>query len=102
MIFTTLLEKNKKQHVAEQEIVKAVTPKIEPHNKKEIVIIDDVSGVWDYKLAKCCCPLHGDPIFAFVTINDGVKIHRENCPNALQLVGKFGYRILDARWMTAS
>ena len=81
----------------------AVTKLAAPHqgkdNGKNFVSIDGKVGGWDYKLAKCCNPVHGDRIFAFVTINDGVKIHRESCPNAKQMSEKFGYRMLEARWI---
>lgn len=52
----------------------------------------------DYTLAKCCHPIYGDPIFGFVTINGGIKIHCTNCPNAPELRKRFGYRIVKARW----
>ena len=52
----------------------------------------------DYKLAPCCNPLPGDAVFGFITINDGIKIHRNNCPNAKQLRSNYAYRILSAKW----
>ena len=52
----------------------------------------------DYKLAPCCNPLPGDAVFCFITINDGIKIHRNNCPNAKQLRSNYAYRILSAKW----
>lgn len=52
----------------------------------------------DYQLAKCCHPVYGDPIFGFVTIGGGIKIHRETCPNATALKERFGYRVIKARW----
>jgi GTP pyrophosphokinase len=52
----------------------------------------------DYKLAKCCNPIFGDSIFGFVTINEGIKIHRTSCPNAAQLHQKYGYRVVNAKW----
>ena len=63
----------------------------------ELVIERNLKGV-DYQFAKCCDPQKGDEIFAFVTINGGIKIHRKNCPNAHDLQSRFGYRILKARW----
>lgn len=51
-----------------------------------------------YTLAKCCSPIHGDDIFGFITINDGIKIHRTNCPNAVAMMANYGYRIIRARW----
>lgn len=62
------------------------------------LIIDKQVANVDYKLAKCCNPIHGDNVFGFVTINEGIKIHRTNCPNAVQLIGKYGYRIVSAKW----
>jgi len=62
-----------------------------------LVIDDKVSNV-EYKLARCCNPIFGDEIFGFVTVGEGIKIHRLNCPNAVQLIGRYGYRIVKARW----
>ena len=63
----------------------------------ELIIERNLKGV-DYQFAKCCEPQKGDEIFAFVTISGGIKIHKKNCPNALDLQTRFGYRILRARW----
>jgi GTP diphosphokinase / guanosine-3',5'-bis(diphosphate) 3'-diphosphatase len=52
----------------------------------------------DYKLSACCNPIPGDEVFGFVTVNDGIKIHRINCPNAIELMSNYGYRIVKARW----
>ena len=52
----------------------------------------------DYKFAPCCNPIPGDDVFGFLTINDGIKIHRTNCPNAVQLMSKYAYRIIKTRW----
>ncbi|MGM0667221.1 MAG: RelA/SpoT family protein [Bacteroidota bacterium] len=62
-----------------------------------LVIENKVEGL-DYKLAKCCNPVPGDKIFGFVTIGEGVKIHRINCPNAANLMANYPYRVLMARW----
>jgi GTP pyrophosphokinase len=67
------------------------------HAEDYLVIDENLSNV-DFKLAKCCLPIMGDNIFGFVTINEGIKIHRTNCPNAVQLIGKYGYRVVKARW----
>ncbi|MBQ1796669.1 MAG: bifunctional (p)ppGpp synthetase/guanosine-3',5'-bis(diphosphate) 3'-pyrophosphohydrolase [Prevotella sp.] len=66
-------------------------------NDDVLVIDSNLKGV-DYQLAKCCHPIYGDPIFGFVTVNGGIKIHRENCPNAMELRRRFGYRIVKAKW----
>lgn len=63
----------------------------------ELVIDRNIKGL-DYTLAKCCSPIYGDDIFGFVTINNGIRIHRTNCPNAAALHEKCGYRIVKARW----
>jgi GTP diphosphokinase / guanosine-3',5'-bis(diphosphate) 3'-diphosphatase len=67
-------------------------------NSDDMLVIDEQVDSIDYKLAKCCNPIMGDNIFGFVTISEGIKIHRSNCPNAVQLIGKYGYRIVSAKW----
>lgn len=64
----------------------------------QIIIGDDYE--MQYNLAKCCNPLPGDPIFGFITVGEGVKIHRTNCPNAQRLLSQYGYRIIPASWRT--
>ena len=56
----------------------------------------------DYKLSVCCSPLPGDDVFGFLTINDGIKVHKSNCKNSLSLQSKFAYRILKAKWVDSS
>ncbi len=63
----------------------------------ELVIGSDLKGI-DYSLAKCCHPIFGDPIFGFVTVNGGIKVHRTTCPNARHLRENMPYRIVRARW----
>ena len=64
----------------------------------DVLVIDrNLKGI-DYQLARCCQPIYGDKVFGFVTINGGIKIHREDCPNAPELKKRFGYRIVKARW----
>lgn len=62
-----------------------------------LVIGEDLHKI-DYKLAPCCNPIPGDDVFGFITINEGIKIHRTNCPNAIKLMSNFGYRIVKAKW----
>ena len=52
-----------------------------------------------YTLSSCCNPISGDPVFGFLTINDGLKVHKKDCPNALTLQSNFGYRIILAKWV---
>lgn len=65
-----------------------------------LLIEDKVEGL-DYKLAKCCNPVPGDSIFGFVTISEGIKIHRTSCPNAHYMITRFPYRLISARWTKA-
>ena len=62
-----------------------------------LVIAQDLKNV-DFKLSKCCNPIYGDDVFGFVAVNGGIKIHRTDCPNAPQMIQRFGYRIVKARW----
>jgi guanosine-3',5'-bis(diphosphate) 3'-pyrophosphohydrolase len=62
-----------------------------------LVIGEDLQKI-DYKLAPCCNPIPGDDVFGFITVSDGIKIHRTNCPNAIKLMSNFGYRIVKAKW----
>ena len=55
----------------------------------------------DYRMAKCCNPIPGDNVFGFITIQGGITIHRNNCPNASRLKGKYEYRVLEIKWMTS-
>jgi len=67
-------------------------------NKDDVLVIGtDLKGV-DFKLAKCCNPIYGDDVFGFVAVAGGIKIHKTDCPNAPQMIARFGYRIVKARW----
>ena len=68
------------------------------HGSDDVLVIDrNLKGI-DYQLARCCQPIYGDAVFGFVTINGGIKIHRQDCPNAAELKKRFGYRIVKAKW----
>ena len=64
----------------------------------ELLIFDNAMDNIKYALAKCCNPIVGDDVFGFITINEGIKIHKTNCPNATELMSKYGYRIVKTRW----
>ncbi len=78
-------------------------PVIAPKRKSKgseddyLIVDKDISRI-DYVLAKCCNPIFGDPIFGFISIEKGITIHRQNCPNAPDLNGRYPYRIIKARW----
>lgn len=68
------------------------------HIDEDVLVIDrNLKGV-DYQLARCCQPIYGDKVFGFVTVSGGIKIHRDDCPNAPELKKRFGYRIVKAKW----
>jgi GTP diphosphokinase / guanosine-3',5'-bis(diphosphate) 3'-diphosphatase len=62
-----------------------------------LLIGEDMDKI-DYTLAKCCNPIPGDDVFGFVTVNEGIRIHRTSCPNAVELMSNYGYRIIKAKW----
>ena len=64
----------------------------------DVLVIDQNLKGLDFQMAKCCQPVYGDAVFGFVTSGGGIKIHREDCPNAPQLRQRFGYRIVRAKW----
>lgn len=80
-----------KEHKSEQ-----IHSKVD--SKKDTIIIGEDFKNIQYNMARCCNPIPGDKIFGFVTINEGIRIHRTNCPNAEHLMSKMAYRIIQARW----
>lgn len=69
-----------------------------PVDKGDTVVIGDANQKMDYVMAKCCRPIPGDDVFGFVTINEGIKIHRVNCPNAIHIRSNYAYRVVPAAW----
>ena len=69
-----------------------------PRTQTDALVIDESINNIVYKLAKCCNPIKGDDIFGFVTINSGITIHRNDCPNAKRMRETYPYRIMEARW----
>ncbi|MCO6358574.1 GTP pyrophosphokinase [Roseivirga pacifica] len=67
---------------------------------KDILLIGENMDVIDYRYARCCNPIPGDDVFGFVTINEGIKIHRTTCPNAPELLSNHGNRIVKAKWLS--
>jgi GTP diphosphokinase / guanosine-3',5'-bis(diphosphate) 3'-diphosphatase len=64
----------------------------------DVLLIGEDMDVIDYKLAKCCNPIPGDSVFGFVTVTEGIKIHRPSCPNAPELLANHGHRVVKAKW----
>ena len=73
-------------------------PATRKHSQKSVVIINENTPIEDVKLARCCQPVYGDEIFGFVTVAEGIKIHRVSCTNATQMLSKYAYRVVTARW----
>ncbi len=71
--------------------------KLQQVPKSEALVIGDESAL-QYTLASCCKPMPGDDVFGFITIHDGIKIHRTDCPNSVSLMSQYGYRIIKAVW----
>ncbi|MFZ9944025.1 MAG: TGS domain-containing protein, partial [Bacteroidia bacterium] len=84
-------------------LIKNETPSFEEmvrnvRGSADSLVIGEDLGRIDYQLAPCCNPISGDDVFGFITVDEGIKIHRTNCPNAINLMSKHGYRIVKARW----
>ena len=73
----------------------------EPASDLDMIVFGKDEQKMDYSFAKCCSVLPGDKIFGFITINDGIKVHNENCPNAINLRANYDYRVLTAKWVNA-
>jgi GTP pyrophosphokinase len=83
---------------------KSTSPKIEQlvtnaRGSSDMLVIGDDMQKLDYKLSPCCNPIPGDDVFGFITIGEGIKIHRVNCPNAIKLLSNYAYRVVKAKWM---
>ncbi|WP_274957398.1 RelA/SpoT family protein [Millionella massiliensis] len=72
------------------------------NSSDDCLVIDETLKNVDYKLARCCNPIYGDPVFGFVTIHSGITIHRTDCPNAKRLREEYPYRVLTAKWRQTS
>lgn len=70
--------------------------------KYDLLVFGKDEQKLDYKLANCCNPIPGDPVFGFTTINDGIKVHKKSCPNALSLQSNYAYRIIPAKWIDST
>ena len=71
-------------------------------DKFDQIVFGKTEEQLDYQLSPCCNPIAGDDVFGFVTISDGVKVHKNECPNALTLRSNYAYRIVNAKWIDSS
>jgi len=87
----------------EKQTVPRPTPqrKTDTDKKPRLMISGEDASQYAYSLATCCKPVQGDEIFAYTTTHDGVKIHRNACPNAKNMLSKYGYRVMKASWVTS-
>ncbi len=74
----------------------------EVSDKHDMLVFGQDEEKLDYKLAKCCNPIQGDKVFGFVTINEGIKLHKKDCPNAVSLQANYAYRIIPAKWIDST
>ena len=89
--------------ILKKEILSAPKPSLTEQLKtksssEEMLVIGEDMDHFDYKISPCCNPIPGDEVFGFITIKEGIKIHKTNCPNAVQLMSNYAYRIVKARW----
>jgi GTP diphosphokinase / guanosine-3',5'-bis(diphosphate) 3'-diphosphatase len=101
----SLIKEEEKQSVRSrlEEILPSETVRELPLDSgDDYMIIDSNIKDVNYKLAPCCNPVYGDEIFGFVTIHDGIKIHRVTCPNAPQMIERFPYRLIKSKWRPTS
>ena len=94
----TITGDNLARSAAEFELENSKFSNLNSNLADDTLVIDRNLKGLDYQLARCCHPIYGDPIFGFVTINGGIKIHRQDCPNAPELRRRYGYRVVKARW----
>ncbi len=76
--------------------------KNEISKKFDMLVFGAEQDKLDYKLSTCCNPIPGDEVFGFVTINEGIKVHRKDCPNAISMQSNYAYRIIPAKWIDSS
>jgi GTP diphosphokinase / guanosine-3',5'-bis(diphosphate) 3'-diphosphatase len=87
-------EKEIKKKKSEEYIKKTLS------KSEELLIFGESSKKINYQFAKCCSPIPGDDVFGFITVHGEIKIHRTNCPNAIQLMSNYGYRVVKTKWTT--
>ncbi|WP_209399546.1 bifunctional (p)ppGpp synthetase/guanosine-3',5'-bis(diphosphate) 3'-pyrophosphohydrolase [Pseudozobellia sp. WGM2] len=71
-------------------------------SKFDVLVFGKEEEKLEYTLSKCCSPIPGDDVFGFVTVNEGIKVHKKNCPNAIQLQSNYAYRIIMAKWIDST
>ncbi|MFT4643572.1 MAG: guanosine-3',5'-bis(diphosphate) 3'-pyrophosphohydrolase [Candidatus Azotimanducaceae bacterium] len=80
----------------------ALSTNDEVNEKYDMLVFGQDEEHLDYTLAKCCNPIPGDKVFGFLTINEGIKVHKKDCPNAVSLQANYAYRIMPAKWIDST
>jgi GTP pyrophosphokinase len=88
----------RKHSQTESSDAKVIEQEIKEKREEDTLLIGEDMDVVEYKLAKCCTPIPGDEVFGFVTVSEGIKIHRATCPNAPELLANHGNRVIKAKW----
>ena len=83
-------------------VTKLAVEKEEITSKYDMLVFGKEEEKLNYKLSSCCNPIPGDMVFGFLSIRDGIKIHKKVCPNALSLQSNYAYRIMSAKWIDSS
>ncbi|MCR9253929.1 MAG: bifunctional (p)ppGpp synthetase/guanosine-3',5'-bis(diphosphate) 3'-pyrophosphohydrolase [bacterium] len=93
-------EQKRTRRISDPEVFKGEIKKVRKKDQDLLLIGEDMDVV-EYKFAKCCNPIPGDDVFGFVTVSEGIKIHRTTCPNAVELLSNYGYRVIKAKWTSS-
>ena len=91
-----------KSSIIEIDLDKSKSNRNTQSQKNKLIEFDGKKENIEYSLSKCCKPIPGDDIYGFVTVNEGIKVHRTNCKNSPELLSKYGYRIIKANWYSES
>ena len=81
---------------------KDVIDREEVTSKYDALVFGQDEEKLDYKLAKCCNPIAGDDVFGFLTVSEGIKVHKKDCPNAISMQSNYAYRIIKAKWIDST
>jgi guanosine-3',5'-bis(diphosphate) 3'-pyrophosphohydrolase len=98
-IYNYLRKRLTKSQYAKEQAKEKAKDQLEPAVGKSILVFGPDEEVLDYRLAKCCNPIPGDKVFGFLTSNEGIKVHRNDCPNAVSMQSRFANRTIKAKWI---
>jgi guanosine-3',5'-bis(diphosphate) 3'-pyrophosphohydrolase len=96
--FVSFFKNRIKRSASKQDLIE----KDEIVDKYDSLVFGKEEEQLDYKMSPCCNPIPGDKVFGFITINDGIKIHKQDCPNAISLQANYAYRVLNAKWIDST